>query len=834
MDQENVRILFSEDVSPQDIALLALISAYNLCRNKPGFEPITVTIIQLIQHEPIYNGDNEIVVIPTAEDFFNKIDQDIEKYSYNKDEQSRDEVKEYIKQLLLTALWNMDSVETLDNSVMDMIKVVSTPSTLVYNIPDKSHTNSRHDEADYETSSKYSPRSLIGRFIQRIVASLHLLHFDELFLLFEAFVSYREPTRKYLEDSMVDDINPLRNDTNLEQEDYENLKYKSKTREQDQELFCNLKQKLDAALETEISFPKELTKSHRMNILPVSKYNIQTLLDKQIKILETYGQKTPKPLKDIMKLMTSATSNIYLIQSANLSSIPSYYYIQYLECLHEMDYQGSFQALHKYFDYMVSNNSKYFYHFALISRATLHQYFGEDEKALDAIEEAISVARENRDNITLTYILSWLFNFMRNKPELWEVQNFYHNNNELHLLDFLVKKSKMVSLLLYSTSYHFEALHIIDNGGSMNKYIESLIKAVYVSIHDSLPSFIKSMEMSSVIWSRIGNSVLSDLFSEIALEFAQRTGNKGDEVSIEIRRSYLTFSKGDTEAGYNNIDSLRHKVGQDLTLYKSLTIRRLIMLIKINLNKGRLKFADKLMNMLMNDDIQDIELRTELVYLRAQVENGLSNRSKALSIISNYLSDISKQPSQIKTNISIIMRLNLLKCQIFNDSGVPTRAISLLVQQLQQAKRIGFISIIVEGVIIFTSILNNMGSYVDAYKILKLKMISILMVGNKEFISLAYYNLSVSCLNILKSKSDQANQTGLTDKQLFNDFLRYLNSSISGFKKSINLIMLRECFQLEQEMAILQDSKDLLEHSRLSLEKVTKRSLEEIDYGYLN
>ena len=54
---------------------------------------------------------------------------------------------------------------------------------------------------------------------------------------------------------------------------------------------------------------------------------------------------------------------------------------------------------------MVSNNSKYFYHFALISRASLHQYFGEDNKAMDAIEEAISVARENKDNSTLTYII---------------------------------------------------------------------------------------------------------------------------------------------------------------------------------------------------------------------------------------------------------------------------------------------------------------------------------------------------------------------------------------------------------------------------------------------
>lgn len=831
MSKDNVRILLSEDVSPQDIAILALISAYTVCKNEPGYEPIAVSIIQLIRHEPMFNDENEIVVIPTATDFIDKIHQDLDKYSYNKDVNTRQDIKQSIKQILITALWNMDSVETLDSSVIDMIKLVSGPNTLTYSENDKG--SGIGDDNDVDISMKYSPRSQIGRFIQRMVASLHLLHFDELFLLFEAFVSYREPTRELFEQTMGSE-NPLRNDIDHVEEEYSQLKLKGKTRDEDQQVFQRLKAKLDNALDTEISFPKDSTKTHRVNVLPISKYNIQTLLDKQIKLLETYGQKTPKRLKDIMTLMTSNTSNIYLIQSANLSSIPSYYYIKYLECLHEMDYQGSFQALHQYFDYMVSNNSKYFYHFALISRATLHQYFGEDEKALDAIEEAISVARENRDNDTLTYILSWLFNFMRNKPELWEVQNFYHNNNELHLLDFLVKKSKTVSLLLCSTSYHFEALHIIDNGGSMNKYLESLFKAVYVSINDNLPSFIKSMEMCSVIWSRIGNSVLSDLYSEIALSFAQKTGKRGDEISIEIRKSYLKYLKGETDNGFNSLDNLKHKVGEDLSLNKSLTVRRLIMLIKINLNKGRLKYAEKLTNMLMNDEIQDIELRTELVYLNAQVQSFLGNNSKALSIISNYLGKISEQPSQIKTNIWIIMRLNLLKCHIFNVSGVPTRAISLLIQQLQQAKRVGFVSIITEGIIIFSSILNNMESYGDAYKILKLKMTSILMLGNKEYISLAYYNLSVSCFNILKNYHTTNSGIGMSQKQLFNNFLRHLNCSISGFKKSINLVMLKQCFQLEREMAILQESKDLLDHSNMSLEKVTKRSLEEIDYGYLS
>lgn len=71
----------------------------------------------------------------------------------------------------------------------------------------------------------------------------------------------------------------------------------------------------------------------------------------------------------------------------------------------------------------------------------MHQYFGEDQKAIDSIEEAVSVARENKDNATLTYILSWFYNFMHHKPHLWAQQSLFSKNSGNHLLDFIIKKA---------------------------------------------------------------------------------------------------------------------------------------------------------------------------------------------------------------------------------------------------------------------------------------------------------------------------------------------------------------------------------------------------------
>lgn len=808
MNQDTTQVLVSEDVSPQDIAILVLIVAYAGDPTSEELLPIANTLFQLMRHQPMQN-DNQLIVIPTALDLCNQLADDVRKSTFETDESKIKQNIASVQSYLLGGLWNITSPELLDSNIVSMMELVQDAKTI-----------SVDDIDDGDIKIRFSPRSLIGNFIGKVVATLHLLHFDELFLLYEAFVSYREPTRELF----------LQLGYQIEENYSEEVQtVKGKTQEEDNELFSTLKSKLNDILDTDISF--QTKNIGNKVILPISKYTIQALLDKQIKILETYGLETPQKLKDIMSVMTGNNSSTHLIQSASITNIPSYYYVKYLECLYESDYQGSFQALHQYFDYMVSNNSKYFYHFALISRASLHQYFDEDEKALDSIEEAISVARENKDNVTLTYILSWLFNFMRNKPHLWNHQKFYHNNNELHLLDFLVKKSKTLSLLLYSLSYHFEAFHIIDNGGSMNKYIESLLKGTYVSINDSIPTFMKSMEMSSVVWSRIGNSYLSDIYSDIAYDFAIKSNKLVDGVSLEIRRSYLLYLKGNVDEAYKMLDNLKPRTKKDMSLNKSLQIRRLIMLVNINLNKGRFKLAEKIISMLLDDEIQDIELRTELVYLNAKVQLSLNNNSKSLEIISKFFQSVNSTISQTKSNLYTIMRLNLLKCEIFNNTGNFTRAISLIIQQLQQAKTVGFTTIVIEGIVLFSSILNNMGSFVDTFNILNDKMITILLSENKEFTSHALYELSRSCFNILSHH--ESSRINITDKELFNRILKYLNLSISGFKISINLVMLKKCFQLEEDLAKYQQSPELLTHSQASLDKLQKRSYEEISYGFL-
>ncbi|KAG7661731.1 uncharacterized protein J8A68_004789 [[Candida] subhashii] len=662
-----------------------------------------ILLVKLINNDILYDEQEEIIVIPTLIDLC---------YNIHKQQQSSQSSSIQLQKSLLELLWNIQSIEHLDDWLDKLFGMLVAPNVLFSN---KS-----------SSVKQLSSRSLFGSFIYKIVTSYRLLKFDESFVLYESFVEYRELTRELYESygGIIPNNEPLA----------PQQQNKGKPEDQDQELFNQLNQQLQSTIGINIPNQSMNDSNHNSGetLIPVPNHDLQVLLDNQINLLENYGTPTPKLLKDIMELMTSPNSNMFRIQNITFNNLPSYYYIKYLECLQSSNYNGAFESLHQYFDYMVSNNSKYFYHFALVSRASLHQFFGEDDKAMDAIEEAISVARENKDNSTLTYILSWLFNFMKNKPELWNRQKFYNTRNNSHLLDFLISKSRSVSLSLYSMSYNFETLQIMNSGssGGIDQYMTSLLKAIYISVNDVKPTFVKSAEVAACVWARIGNPILND-----------------DDDDIEV--------------AYENLEKLKAGViDVDHSLYNSLQTRSLIMLIKMNLMKGRFRISQEIIQVLLDNEIRDIELKHEFIALQIETQICLENYNDALKLISNTISNTD--------NLFLTIRLNLLKSSIFNQSGNHSRVISTTIQQIQLAHKSGFMPLIIEGLIILCGSFNALGEYQDSIDIFKSIMPRVLAMNNREYISRAYFELSQAWFG--KYRQQQQSQR---NEKLFGRALRF-------------------------------------------------------------
>lgn len=765
MSRDDIKLLLSEDLSPYKLTLLILIHLY-LCNKLPI--PQLITLTQLIENKqpPTSNllSTNNINIIHSLErlcEIFNDLN---------------------VTKQLLKCIWNIHSLEQLENEYINsLIKQVKPADLITLNITPGSTNN-----------KVLSSKSLFGSFILKICTSFNSLKFDESLLLFQAFQEFREPTRqKYIIEfggsDMINDSNP------------------DSDSDPDKELFTKLNNNL-----IELGMKSHLS----THIIPVPKYDFQQLLDRQISLLENYGTPTPQYLKDIMTMMISPNSNVGRIQNIHFNNLPSYYYLRYLECLQTSNYNEAFSALHQYFDYMVSNNSKYFYHFALISRASLHQYFGEDNKAMDAIEEAISVARENKDNSTLTYILSWLFNFMKNKPELWNRQIFHNNSNnsnnthsEAHLLDFLIKKSKQVSFLLYSMSYNFETLHLLHNGD--RSCMNSLIKSMFIAINDVKPTFIKSAELAAIVWSKIGEPILSEVYNEIAVELTDKTT---DKISLVIRLNFLKFLQGNNiNESYNELLKLKDNVTSDHSLYNAIQMRLLIILVKINLQKGKYNVSKEIINVLLDTDLKDLELKYEVLILQVELEMYLQNYSHALELLANIHATNSNE-------VYLTIRLNLLKCKIFISSGNPYRIFTLLIQQIKISSKCGFGMIVIEAKLLLWKLLNDLQSYLDAKNLGQEIMPQIFSLNQSDFIAKAYFELS-------RSWNDEAKS------------IEYIKIAIDKFKKNSDLVMLNMALQYQVHLMNKHDSypqqekeKELANHI---LHEMTQELQNEIEKGYI-
>ncbi|KAI5954902.1 hypothetical protein KGF54_001463 [Candida jiufengensis] len=652
MTKNDKNFCLFKDLSPLQLILLIIIKLYSTTSLRPE---ILIQLTKLIENKQSITETNELRIITNLKelcDYFNN---------------------EYFTSLLIDKVWEINSMEDLDNLVKSISELVIMKPSSISSTP---------------TSKKFLNNSLYGIFITQVCTYFEILEYHASLCLYQSFIEFRKSTR--------DIIDIESNDTNLE------------------DVLNNQLQKMGL---------KDQEYTSR------SKNDLEDLINKQISILEQFGTPTPTYIKETMKLMTSPAI-VGSTQSMSFNNIPSYSYLRYLENLSESNYNESIDSLHQYFDYMVSNNSKYFYHFALISKASLHQYFGEDQKAISTIEEAISIARENKDNSTLTYILSWFYNFMHNKPHLWKQQTLFNKSNEDQLLDFLIKKSSTINTSLYAINLGFETLQMMNNGQSISLYTGNMTKTLFTAVNDVKPTFIRCAEMASIVWDRVGVTVLSDVYNELAIEYSEKSS---DSIRLKAKKLYQQFLRGDTTI---NLDSLILNVS-DHSLYNAIQVRRLILQIHQYLNSNQTRKAKEIMEFLLDSEIKDLDLKNDILFLDIEIEMSIGNYSKALDKIVLFKN----------SNNYLTIKLSILKCQIFNKSGNTHRCLSLLIQSIQLSKKYGYKSLEIEATLLFFDTLEKSNMTDEINRLTDDIIPNIYSYGNQHYIKQASEILNKSLHN---------------------------------------------------------------------------------------
>src|SRR6202022_4873318 len=113
----------------------------------------------------------------------------------------------------------------------------------------------------------------------------------------------------------------------------------------------------------------------------------------------------------LRQVCTSFAENLFFVHPFNRN-------ISFLEAWRAGDYPTSFDSLHRFFDYTMQNRDRSFYQYALLNLAVLEADFGSYQEAVTAMQETVSVARENKDMGCLNFSLSWLYHFSKAHPKV--------------------------------------------------------------------------------------------------------------------------------------------------------------------------------------------------------------------------------------------------------------------------------------------------------------------------------------------------------------------------------------------------------------------------------
>lgn len=753
------RVIVNEDISPHKVVIALLIKMY-LSNEIPLRRNVIHYLITQIEGSPVLN-EGTAIIVPCLSDLLAAIGKLYAGRTRRRKGMISEKLEaafERIKSRILAEVWSITSYDQLHHSVVESYNSLSDPNKI---------TSSGEVEV--------SPRTLVGAFLQKMVVTLKLMRFEESAVLFSSFCHYRSSTIALKDDSISDFVPPKLDEPENEEslfDTWHRMMRKAYTGPQsdsqsDERLYKLLGDQLD---KWEMN-----AESSQNNMIQIAKLDLDVLIDAQVSLLENFGTPTPPKLKQILRQMANPDSNLGNSCGLHTSNIPSYCYLNYLESLHSGDYNGALENLHQYFDYMVSKGSKYFYHFALISQASLHQHFHQDEKALDSIEEAISVARENKDNATLTYILSWLFAFIKHKPALLTNPRLTQNYNELRLLDFLLKKTISISLLLAATTYRYEAEYYLKKGSPFPRYYESLFIAQYVSINDHPSSFVSTCNLSSYIWEVVGFPHLSDLHVTLGLIYSELNGSKDAALELKLRRERCKYLQGDIDPAITRLKEISVSESIDNEQRKSIKTQLGFIQIECALMKGRKRLASELLDQIPKAFDSGSDNEFEITRLKAKIHASHENYSLAAQIVRAQISNLATNESRI--NLLNVVKLTMLETEILIQAGAPLKAFSMIVQQMEFARSLGMGSLLTHGFLLLIKYLNASGNFEDAYRVAE-EALPMALCNEEHLTTLEFfYEISRSSAQLLLLSAN-----GQESKTLFKQQLSFLGDCMASSK----------------------------------------------------
>lgn len=792
MEKASKKFVLTPVITTSKIPILALISGY--CYKKIPqrcIPPILSILVEMIENEPDKNSTSDVEYdivqqfFPSLTEIMKLMDSSIRSFfNTSSREKDREKVERDITSIhyyLLQEMWQMKSYDDFFTFLLSSASLLIDPSPQLLGST-RSLTNTNKPKKSLYCSS------FLGGFVSVIALGVTTLTFEEGIQIWKGFLEYRKET-----ETLWNSLNGVNNAID----------------------FNNSTDDPSSFFEREI-LPNASVVKDKSKSLVYSHMDLASLFQSQVSTLQRKSSALPKSLTELLGSLSQSDRSL----------IPSSYHVEHLNSWRQADYDKSFDSLHRYFDYMMSNRKQYFYHYALLALATLHSSFGANKEALRAIDEAILVARENKDLDCLNYLLTWLLNFIISKPQHFVKLKDHPSRSEI--MDFLRLKTKETkNLSLQSISFQFEVVVSLLEGSSLSIVMENLAKTCYLILNfedtDELKGiFITACQVADTIWKRIGYPSIGNLYLETAIDFAKEKNNEFDLILLYIRKANDLYFLGEIDESFKLLSSVKDSALKDLSMSKKWKMAHDIILFYHYIKKCKYPQCDILMEnmMALSEGLDDQEVTNELIYQRAIYNLRINNVTEGINIITEQLTSM-KEKSLMYNNHWFI-RFQVLLAQTFTEyTPYPERGISILLSAINRAHECSLIFNLCECILCLCKLLlkvDPISSIPDVKELLSEFLPKILEIKRVDMIADAYHILALVEFIKLEQTRESLNSEEMDSKLA--TVLKYLSISMSGYEETFDYVNFRKSLLFERKVAQLCFMDDLVLTNTSKLDKL--------------
>lgn len=422
----------------------------------------------------------------------------------------------------------------------------------------------------------------------------------------------------------------------------------------------------------------------------VSPLEIRRLTQVQSKVLQSIGITTPLNFESALERFALATlSGIrgganHRPQSS--SYLASFHYLRYLEFLNDGDYHASFDALHQYFDYVVSEGSKEFYHFALIAKASLHVVFGEEQDALRTIEEAGNIAREHKDEVALTFVLTWLYKALDKWAGLRSSKRTLKQRDS-KLLELLVVKDLEEQSFLNANVLQLEYENILLCGASQRKCFQAMSKSLYCWLNCNSKSLGKISRIASRHWLRSGYPALAEVYLKVSeISLTLRASQFNDRTALSACEIF--FWKGEDEKVLKLITLFSDPSLSSRKFNEELSIWKIIYMTRMKLKNEEFVTAKELLS-LIDASSSSTAIKREVSRLNVQLLSSCDNKREALGLLQSRAESSSSGQETLIT-------IYLIKSELLIQANLLGASFVLILEQMTRAAKHGLYCLNIE------------------------------------------------------------------------------------------------------------------------------------------